>query len=136
MSVATPVALVVFSRPEVTQRNLEALREVQPERLFVVGDGPRPGRQDEADRCAEVRALIQTGVDWPCSVQSRFASANLGLEANIELGLDWVFSQVDCAIVLEDDCIPDPTFFSYCEELLDLYAGDRRSGKSVVIGTA
>ena len=70
--------------------------------------------------------MIETGVDWPCKVETRFASANLGLEANVELGLDWAFSQVERAIVLEDDCIPHPTFFDYCDELLDRYANDSR----------
>ena len=125
-SVESPVVLIVFSRPGVTRRNLEALREVKPERLFVVGDGPRPGQQDEQRRCAEVRTIIATGVDWPCTVQTRYAPDNLGLEANVELGLDWVFSQVDRAIVLEDDCIPDTTFFRYCDELLDRYEEDKR----------
>ena len=64
-------------------------------------------------------------VDWRCDVWTRFAEKNLGLDPNIETGLDWVFSQVDRAIVLEDDCIAEPTFFTYCEELLDLYADEK-----------
>lgn len=36
-------------------------------------------------------------------------------------GLEWVFSRVEQAIILEDDCLPDPTFFSFCSELLERY---------------
>jgi len=121
----TPVVVIAFNRPDVTRRNLDALRRVRPERLFVVADGPRPDRPEEAARIAEVRRLLD-GVDWPCRVERRFADRNLGLEANVELGLDWVFAQVPRAIVLEDDCIPDPSFFAYCEELLDRYDADPR----------
>ncbi|WP_183094347.1 glycosyltransferase family 2 protein [Nocardioides stalactiti] len=121
----TPVVLIAFRRPDVTRRNLDVLRSVQPEQLFVVADGPRPGRAEEAERCAEVRALLDE-IDWPVKVERKLAERNLGLEANVELGLDWVFSQVDRAIVLEDDCIPDPSFFRYAEELLERYADDKR----------
>jgi len=121
----TPVVLIAFRRPDVTRRNLEVLRQVRPEQLFIVADGPRPDRPDEALQCEVVRALFDE-IDWPAKVERKFADRNLGLEANVELGLDWVFSQVDRAIVLEDDCIPDPSFFRYADELLDRYAGDKR----------
>jgi hypothetical protein len=123
--VQTPVVLIAFRRPGVTQRNLDVLREVQPEQLFIVADGPRPGNPEEARQCEAVRELIET-IDWPCKVERKYADRNLGLEANVELGLDWVFSQVDRAIVLEDDCIPDPSFFRFAEELLDRYADEKR----------
>jgi hypothetical protein len=120
----TPVVMLVFNRPELTRRNLAAVRAVAPPMLFVVADGPRPDRPDDARLCAEVRAVIGE-VDWPCEVVTRFAESNLGLDPNIEQGIDWVFSQVDRAIFLEDDCIADPTFFTYCEELLERYRDDR-----------
>jgi hypothetical protein len=120
-----PVVLIAFNRPRVTARVLDALREVKPSRLFVIADGPRPGNREDVERCARVRTLIE-GIDWDCRVEKRYAESNLGLEANVELGLDWVFSQVDRAIVFEDDCIPDPSFFDYCEELLERYADDER----------
>lgn len=121
----TPVVLIAFRRPDVTRRNLEVLRQVRPEQLFIVADGPRPDRPDEARQCEAVRALFDK-IDWPAKVERKLADRNLGLEANVELGLDWVFSQVDRAIVLEDDCIPDPSFFRYADELLDRYADDKR----------
>ena len=121
----TPAVLIAFRRPGVTQRNLDELRQVQPEQLFVVADGPRPGRPEEARQCEQVRELIET-IDWPVKIEKKYADRNLGLEANVELGLDWVFSQVDRAIVLEDDCIPDPSFFRFAEELLDRYQDEKR----------
>lgn len=121
----TPVALVVFNRPHLTEQTLAAIREAAPQQLFVIADGPRADRPDDEALCAATRALID-GVDWPCEVHRRFAPANLGLEANVELGLDWLFSQVGSAIVLEDDCHADPSFFRYAEELLERYRDDDR----------
>jgi len=120
-----PVVLIAFNRPELTRRTLESIRQAAPSRLLLLADGPRPDRPEDEALCAEVRAELRK-IDWPCEVSERFSERNLGCEANIELGLDWVFSQVDRAIVFEDDCIPDPSFFTYCEELLDRYADDDR----------
>ncbi len=121
----TPVVLIAFNRPEVTRRTFAAIREARPPRLFLVCDGPRADHPDDAAGVAAVRALLDD-VDWPCDVDRRFSERNLGVEANVELGLDHVFSQVERAIVLEDDCLADSTFFRYADQLLDRYADHRR----------
>ncbi len=121
----TPVVLVVFNRPQLTRQVLAAIEAAGPRPLYVVADGPRATRPEDAERCAETRAVIDER-DWPMPVHRRYSEVNLGVEANVELGLDWVFDQVDRAIVLEDDCRPDPTFFQYADELLTRYADDRR----------
>lgn len=120
-----PVVLIAFNRPHLTEQTLAAVRAVRPTRLFLVADGPRASHPEDAERCAATRAVLEQ-VDWPCEVHRRYATRNLGLEANVELGLDWVFAQTDRAIVLEDDCHADPTFFAYAEELLDRYQDDPR----------
>lgn len=120
-----PVVLVAFNRPEHVRRTLERIRQAAPSRLFLVVDAPRPDRPEDVAACAAVRRELEA-VDWDCRVERRYAESNLGCEASIELGLDWVFSAVDRAIVLEDDCVADPTFFRFCAELLERYAGDER----------
>ncbi len=122
----SPVAFIVFKRPEQTRRVLARIREVSPPCLFVIADGPRSDRAGEAEKCAEVRALIEAGVDWPCDVRKNYAEANMGCGHRVASGLDWVFSQVEEAIILEDDCLPDASFFPFCEELLERYRSDVR----------
>lgn len=121
----TPIALFIFNRPALTEQVFEAIRQAQPPQLFVVADGPRAGRPGEAEQCAATRA-IATDVDWACEVRTNFAERNLGLRERVSRGLDWVFEQVEAAIILEDDCVPHPTFFRFCEELLEQYAIDPR----------
>jgi hypothetical protein len=117
----TPVILVVFNRPECTARSLAAIRAVRPRQLFLVADGPRADRPGEAALCAEVRALVEQGVDWPCELVRDYAPDNLGCARRVVSGLDKVFSQVVEAIILEDDCVADPSFFSFCTTLLERY---------------
>jgi hypothetical protein len=40
--------------------------------------------------------------------------------------LDWVFSKVEEAIILEDDCVPHPSFFRFCGDLLERYRYEER----------
>ena len=121
----SPVALFMFRRPDTTARVLEAIRAARPPLLLVVADGPRTDRPDDAPACAATRALID-GVDWPCEVRREYAAANLGCRRRVASGLAWVFGQVPEAIILEDDCVPDSTFFAFCDQLLERYRGDPR----------
>jgi hypothetical protein len=121
----TPVALIIFKRPDTTARVLDALRGVRPRTLFVIADAAQPTRADDAEKCAAARALIER-IDWDCRVFKNYAEANLGLKLRVESGLNWVFGQVGEAIILEDDCVPHPSFFPFCEELLARYRDEPR----------
>jgi len=121
----TPVAFVIFNRPDLTERVFKEIAQARPRVLLVVADGPRPDHTDDAEKCAATRAIIER-VDWPCDVLKNYSDANLGCGRRPSTGLGWVFEQVEEAIVLEDDCLPHATFFPFCEELLDRYREDER----------
>lgn len=124
-TLTTSVALLVFNRPETTARVFAAIREARPQQLLVVADGPRTNRHDDIIKCAEVRRVVEQ-IDWPCKVLRNYSEANLGCRLRVSSGLDWVFSQVEEAIILEDDCLPDQTFFRFCQEMLELYRHHER----------
>ena len=117
----TPVAFRIFNRPEVTERVFAEIARARPQKLFVIADGPRTHKPGEAEKCAATRAIIDR-VNWECDVRKDFSDINLGCGHRPPSGLRWVFNQVEEAIILEDDCLPDPTF--PCEELLDKYRDD------------
>lgn len=121
----TPVALLVFNRPELTARVFAAIRAARPPQLLVVADGPRRGRPDDPERCSEVRRIVEQ-VDWLCELFCNYSEENLGCKIRVSSGLDWVFGLVEEAIILEDDCLPDPTFFRFCQELLHHYRDEER----------
>jgi hypothetical protein len=117
----TPVALLIFNRPEPTRRVFEMIRQAQPPILLVVADGPRS--ESERAVCLETRKIIE-GVDWPCDVRRHYSDVNLGCKNRVSSGITWIFKEVDRAIILEDDCVPHPTFFPFCQELLEKYQND------------
>jgi hypothetical protein len=121
----TPVAFFIFNRPALTRRVFAEIRRARPRKLLVVADGPRSNRPGEEAKCAESRAVI-SGVDWPCELSTNYSNENLGCKRRLSSGLNWVFAEVEEAIILEDDCLPHPTFFRFCQELLDLYRDDNR----------
>jgi hypothetical protein len=121
----TPVAFLVFNRPDTTQRVFDEIRRARPPKLLVVADGPHANRAGEAEKCEDVRAIVDT-VDWPCEVLKNYSEVNLGCKVRMSSGLDWVFEQVEETIILEDDCLPHPSFFQFCQELLEIYRHDLR----------
>jgi len=121
----TPVALLIFNRPETTKLVFEKIREAKPPGLFVVADGPRENSPDDRGKCIAARAVIDS-VDWECDVITDYSDENLGCRKRISSGLDRVFDNTEEAIILEDDCLPHPSFFRFCEELLAKYRDDER----------
>jgi hypothetical protein len=134
----TPVALIIFNRPDTTARVFEAIRLAKPPLLLVIADGARASKPEESKKCADTRAIIDR-VDWDCEVRTNYSDVNLGCGKRVSSGLNWVFQEVEEAIILEDDCLPDPSFFQFCEELLEYYRDDRRimaiSGNNFQSGT-
>ena len=123
----TPVAFIIFNRPDTTQQVFAEIAKARPPKLLVVADGPRSNRSRGGEVCAATRAIVE-GVDWDCEVLTNYSSVNLGCKNRVASGIDWVFEKVSEAIILEDDCLPDPTFFRFCQEMLERYRDDQRIG--------
>jgi hypothetical protein len=121
----TPVVIVAFNRPDTVLRLINCLRPIKPKNIYLIVDGPRKERVDDYENCKKVISLLES-IEWPCNINRNYSPVNLGCRNRFNSGLDWVFSNVESAIILEDDCLPHPDFFPYCEELLDLYKNDGR----------
>jgi hypothetical protein len=123
----TPILFLIFNRPDATKRVFEQIRQIQPAHLYVAADAAREGRPDEAQRCAEARAVVNT-MDWGGELKTLYRNQNLGCKIAVSEAITWFFENVEQGIILEDDCLPDPSFFPFCEELLHKYKDDARIG--------
>jgi len=121
----SPVLLIAFNRPHTTAQVFDAIRKAQPPRLYVAVDGPRPDRPHEIDLCNQVREIVSQ-VDWPCTLATLFRTSNLGCRDGATSAIDWFFEHEPEGIILEDDCLPHPDFFRYCDELLARYRDNPR----------
>ena len=123
----SPILFLVFNRPDVTQRVFDAIRQARPPKLYIAADGPRKNKVGEVERCALVQEIVSQ-VDWPCEVSKLIRQENLGCKIAISSAIDWFFSKEPEGIILEDDCLPHPDFFPYCDELLERYRNNERVG--------
>ncbi len=113
----TAVLLLAFNRPAHTQKVLEVLHHVQPTRLYLAADGARPTHPTDELNCAAVKQVL-SNIPWQCEVKTLYHTQNLGCKTAVTQALNWFFTHEPHGIVLEDDCMPHPSFFGFCEELL------------------
>jgi hypothetical protein len=122
----TAVLFLTFNRPEHTRVALERIRSARPPRLYLHSDGARPQVAGEAEKVASVREILQQGVDWDCEVKTLFRHDNQGLRQGVYGAINWFFESEPWGMVLEDDCVPDLSFFRFCEEILERYRDDEQ----------
>lgn len=117
---SVPILFIVFNRPDPTQQVFEKIRQIRPQQLFIAADGPRENQPDDKINCAQVRAIINR-IDWDCQVQTLFSEKNLGCGKAVSNAITWFFEHVEEGIILEDDCVPDVSFFDFCKAMLEQY---------------
>lgn len=120
-----PVLFIVFNRPELTRRVFQSLRASKPQKLFIAADGPRDSYQNDPFLCEQTREVVRL-IDWDCELQCLFRDINLGCKIAVSSAISWFFEHVDAGIILEDDCLPDVSFYKYCYELLNRFSNDQR----------
>ncbi len=127
----TAVLLLAYNRPDLTRRVFKAIQKARPSRLYISQDGPRNTSTFELSQIKAVRDCLQ--IKWPCKVKYNFQTKNLGCKSGVSFGLNWFFSHENEGIVLEDDCLPHASFFSFCTCLLQKYRNQAKIG--VINGT-
>jgi len=128
----TPILFLTFNRPKETLKVLNAIKTIRPRYLFISSDGPRKDHPTDEDKCNQVRKILKN-VDWPCKVSTLLHKNNLGCRLAVSTAITWFFNHVKEGIILEDDCLPENSFFPYCELLLEKYRFDERI--SMISGT-
>jgi hypothetical protein len=123
----TAVLFLIFNRPDTTRTVFQAIRQARPPRLYVAADGPRQDRFEEA-KCQEARE-VASAVDWPCELKTLFRPTNHGCRMAVSEAITWFFDHETEGIILEDDCLPVPSFFPYCQALLEAFRHDDRFGQ-------
>jgi hypothetical protein len=125
-SYKTPILFLIFNRLTTSQQVFAAICQAQPAQLYIASDGPRPQVPEEDEKVKAVRNYVVNHIDWDCQVHTLFREENLGCRLAVSSAIDWFFEYESEGIILEDDCLPDASFFRYAEELLSHYRHDKR----------
>lgn len=127
MDAKAPILFLVFNRPGPTRQVFQAIRACKPAQFYLAADGPRPEKAGEWRLCSEVRSIVEE-VDWECEVQTLFREENLGCGAAVKGAISWFFEHEERGTILEDDCLPDPTFFPFAAEMLERFRDEPKVG--------
>ncbi len=119
----TPILIIAFNRYDTTMQVFEQIRKLKPKYLYIAVDGPRANKPDEVEKCKRVKDIF-INIDWECEVHTLFRDKNLGCKIGVSSAITWFFEHVERGIIIEDDIILDPTFFSFAAEMLEYYKDD------------
>ena len=118
---STPILFLIFNRPDVTKCVFEEIRKQKPQYLYLAADGPRANKPGEYEKCILAREVVLEGIDWNCELKTLYRDENLGCGKAVSEAITWFFEHVEEGIILEDDCLPNNSFFTFCSELLDRF---------------
>ncbi len=134
----TPVTFIFFNRPDTTMQVISCIRAAKPKKLYLVSDGPRTSRSGEKEIVVQLRQTVERAIDWDCEVHRDYAEVNMGCHKRMRSGIFNTLAEEETTIIIEDDIIPLPCFFPYCEQLLERYRDDERifyiSGNNLLSG--
>ena len=119
-----PVVFIIFKRIDTTKKVFKLIHDYKPNKLYLIADGPKV--IEDNNKCSEVRNFVENNIDWDCELIKVYSDTNLGCAKRVQTGLDYVFENEEMTIILEDDTLPDLSFFNFCEELLERYKDDKR----------
>lgn len=119
----SPILFIIFNRPDTTQVVFDAISDAKPPRLYIAADGPRLNIPDDAVLCDLARRIVNK-IDWNCEVQTLFREHNLGCREAVSGAIDWFFQNEEEGIILEDDVVPNPEFFKFCDLMLKQYRSE------------
>jgi hypothetical protein len=117
-----PVLLVFFNRGDTVLQLINSLRDVKPQAIYLASDGSRNAKEKEV--VDTIRNEVLAAIDWQCQVHCRFSEKNHGCKQGVHQAVQWFFSNEEIGVVLEDDCIPSPYFFDFCNVMLNKYEND------------
>lgn len=119
-----PIVLFIFKRTDKLIKIINRISQVNPRIIYIIGDGPRT--KEEYEEVIKCRQEAEAAIPQSCKIVTNYADKNRGVYENIAGGAKWVFEQEKWAIFLEDDNLPEISFFKFCNEILHKYENDTR----------
>lgn len=120
MNMEAPVLLIFFNRENEVFQVIDAIRKCAPKKIYLASDGGRTEKEHE--KVVRLREKVRESINWDCQLECLFSDHNRGCQWGPVTSINWVFEKEDRCIILEDDCVPESTFFEYCNQLLERYA--------------
>ncbi|MDB5150052.1 MAG: nucleotide-diphospho-sugar transferase [Mucilaginibacter sp.] len=117
---------MIFNRPATTAIVFDKIKQQKPAKLYIAADGAREGNAKDIVNCKLTRNWVIESIDWDCEVKTLFRDHNIGCGKAVSQAISWFFTNEEYGIILEDDTVPDTSFFTFCTEMLVKYQHDHK----------
>lgn len=115
-----PILLIAYKKEDTTRQVIEHFRKIRARQLYIVFNAPDPEKDTDPSKCNRTRQLVGL-IDWDCNLQVLYRDVHLMVTPSYIDSVNWFFTQVEEGIILDDDCIPDESFYDFCGEMLEKY---------------
>jgi|LakMenEpi03Aug12_release.lakeMendotaPanAssembly.Ray.scaffolds.fasta_scaffold332519_2 hypothetical protein len=130
------VLIVAYRRAQNVKEILEVCLNSGIKSIYITVDAPKT-RSTEAVRdhqqVLQVIENISSGSHPNVTIRVRVAESNYGCAVSVISGCDWAFQSASELLVIEDDCIPNSTFFEFANNNLNQLSLEK--GVVMVCGT-
>ncbi len=114
-----PILLLTYKRPDTTLKVFEAIREVKPKKLYLAQNSFK--QESEKELVLNLRRALESRLDWECELHTLYREKYLSCKDSVSSAITWFFENEEQGIVLEDDCLPNTSFFRFCDAMLERY---------------
>ena len=121
-----PILIIAWKRPEHLRQVIKSMTFLKPKNIYLACDGYNPNNKQEENLVKQTREIIESEINWPCKKKRLYSKYNLGCRLGVSRAISWFFENVSEGIILEDDCVPHPDFFKFCEILLNRFRDEKR----------
>jgi|SaaInlStandDraft_4_1057021.scaffolds.fasta_scaffold03555_3 hypothetical protein len=120
----TPILFLIYRNPDLTKKTFKKIKELRPPILYIAADGPTDNEKIKSE-CIKTREITED-IDWDCKVYRRYLDKNKGCKIAVSSAISWFFQKEECGIILEYDCLPNRSFFTFCENMLEKYSDNSK----------
>lgn len=117
-SLTSPVLVVGYKRRSEICLVINRVIDSGASRIYVSLDGPNHDNPEDVALCESTKQVVQQfAKSFSGDFYVSISEVNLGSAENVIRSLDWFFSHENFGLILEDDCLPDASIFTYISSL-------------------
>lgn len=113
------VLLCAYKRIDTTMKVFDVIKSVKPTRIYIAQNYYK--NLDEREDVFNLRKTLLSNINWECEVKTLFRDHYLNSKQSLISAITWFFENEEQGIILEDDCLPNMSFFRFCDENLKIY---------------
>ena len=119
------ILLIIFNRPDTTQVVFDVIKKAKPNKLYIADDAPRSNYENDKILCDQAKKITEV-IDWDCNVKRLYQNKNIGCSLGPQAAFNWFFLHEKEGIILEDDCVPDLSFFNFASQMLEEFRNNKK----------